>query len=582
MSPKIKTFSNGTKYWAWLLGICLVPFLSFAEPPTSANSTSITADISAQITLPKQLMCFAFNENIQNWQINLYPEALLNNADLDLSLNNALFSVVNKYSKITGKTSKRTLPLCISCEGYANKAVNIPVIDVNVLNGKNADIRFMALGSSNVQNGYAIHVKKFANRLNVDLGNVDVKMIGTRNSESSVTDNYKGKVYEFPGDQLFCEGYAGHAQANLLRHFMQLRLNDTSKSWLLCGKEAWDSLGLGTKTKNGHVGQSYVAWNPSNKDHCIQVANTCHGWYDADPTKELWTWICVTRAMAGKSIVVDGVTYTFSSSYSEKDDLAQKAYIKYLCKNPEINWYDYDTVQKTNGQTAFSLSAYLSKFRTMTDAGERLYFDENGNGVHAAGASNIGYKSDGNGKFIATQYRIGSKISNTNNYDVCEPNFVALTLGANDANLFLPNLFTFQEAAQYIVKDMLVLGNIIRGHNPAIHVGLGFYHYYGVQNPDKWADKGIIKKFPATNWYQNLHQTINSELQNEVFDGQSSFSFNPIYYTQNVIGAPKYIAQNLNTLQEVIYDSGTDQLHANGDGWNGTAVGTLIWIFANL
>lgn len=527
-------------------------------------------------------MCFAYNGNIQNWQINLYPEALLDNADLDLSLNNALFCVVNKYGEISNKTSTRTLSLRLSCEGYANKTVAIPVMDVNVLNGRNADIRFMALGSSNVQNGYAIHIKKLANRLNVDLGNIDVKMIGTRHSGSSVTDNYKGKVYEFPADKLNCEGYAGHAQANILRHIMPLRLNEASKEKMLCGKEAWDSLGLGTKSRNGHAEQSYIAWNPSSKEHCIQVANTCHGWYDADPTKELWTWICVTRAMAGKSFELDGAVYTFSSAYSTKDDAAQKAYIKYLCKNPEINWYDYDTVQKTNGQTAFCLSAYLSKFRTMTDAGERLYFDKTGLTTHTDGSSNIGYKSDGHGKFIATEYRIGSKISDTTLYDVCEPNFVALTLGANDVNLFLPNLFTYQEAAQHIVNDTLFLGKMLHEHNPKIHVGLGFYHYYGVQNPDKWASQGIIKKFPATSWYQNLHQTINKMVQDETFDRGSKFSFIPMYYTQNVIGAPNYVAENLNLSQTVIYDSYTDQLHAYGDGWNGTAVGTLLWIFSNL
>jgi len=578
----MKTFSRAIKYWIWLLGIYLFPFSLFAEPASPADRANIESDLLSKLTLPRQLMCFAYNEHIQNWQINLYPEALLDNADLDLSLNSSLYCVVTKYGEITGKTSKRTMSLRISCEGYTSKTVAIPVIDVNVLNGRNADIRFMALGSSNVQNGYAIHVKKFANRLNVDLGNIDVKMIGTRHSQSSVTDNYKGNVYEFPANKLYCEGYAGHSQADLLRHCIAIRPNGESNTWSLCGKEAWDSLGLGTRTRNGHPGQVYLAGNPANKEHCLQLATTCHGWYDADPSKELWTWICITKTMSGKSFELDGKRHTFSTSYSIKDDEAQKAYIKYLCKNPEINWYDYDTVLKTNGQTSFSISAYLTKFRTMTNAGERLYFDKSGKTTHAAGASNIGYKSDGHGEFVPTHYQIGSKIVDTTQYDVCEPNFVALTLGANDANLFLPNIFTYQEAAQHIVNDMLFLGKQFNNHNPSIHVGLGFYHYYGVQNPDKWALHGIIKKFPAMSWYQNLHQTINKMVQEEIFDKGSNFSFNPIYYTQNVIGAPKYIAEDLNLAQTVIYDSHTDQLHAYGDGWNGTAEGALIWIFSNL
>jgi hypothetical protein len=247
-----------------------------------------------------------------------------------------------------------------------------------------------------------------------------------------------------------------------------------------------------------------------------------------------------------------------------------------------VNWFDYETVQKTGGQTSFSLSAYLSKFRTMTDAGERLYFDSKGNSTGAAGPSNQGYKADAAGRYVATEYLIGSKVNNTLQYDVCEPNFVAHTLGANDANLFVPELFTYKEAAEAVLRDTLFMAGRIKEHNSAINVGLGFYHYYGVQNPDRWASIGIIRKFPATSWYQNMHQTINEMIQEEIFDRGSKFTFNPIYYSQNVIGAPNKTAYDGNTLREIICDSSSDQLHANGDGWNGIAIGTLAWIFANL
>jgi hypothetical protein len=560
-----------------LIGMSLItsmsPNIGYAED---------SMDLSNKVTLPRQLMSFAYDEQVQNWQTNLYPESLLANTDLDLSLNNAPYAVVSKYSILSGKTADRMLPITVSADGYQSLPLQIPVVDVNVRNGQDADIRFMAIGDSLTQSGYAIHLKKLANRLDADLGRIDVRMIGTRDSNNQATDTYKGVVSDLSADSISCEGYSGYSQSDILRHLMQVRLNTTSTSYLLAGKVAWDSLGLGTQTRVGTVGRAYTAWNPSDQQDCILVANTCHGWYDADPTPELWSWICVDRKMAGKSFVLNGVTHAFSSAYTTADDDAQKAYIKFICLQPDNHLYDYETVQNTGGRTALNLDAYLAKFRTMTDDGRRLCFDSTGRTTGTPGPGNTGYVADAQGVYAPTGHRIGSMVADTRRHDVCEPNYIAYLLGTNDVNIYLPKLFSAEQAAHYISQDTLLAAKLLKEGRPSLHLGVGFCRYYGVQNPDRWAQIGVLRKFPATSWYQHLHQTMNRLIQEEVFDRGADFSFIPTYYSQGVIGAPRFLARNLNTQRDVIYDSHKDQLHARDEGWEGVSLGVLTWIFSKL
>lgn len=559
-----------------------------SAPGIIIKSLSVSDEISKQISLqdlysfvslPRELMVFAFNDKVQNWKVSLYPEAIINDTYIDLILDESKECVLNQYNQIgDSKISERTKTITASAKGYRDYGFSLKIKDINVENAKNKNIRFMAMGSSNVQNGYAVHVAKLVNRLKVDLGDIDFKLIGTRNSESSVTDNYKGQEYTFNANEIFCEGYAGHALCNMLRHAIQSRCDSKSYPYLLGGKELWDSLGLGTKTRNGVKEREYKTWSKT-KEQCLLVGKTCHGWYDADPTKELWNWICITCGMAGKSFEVDDNQYTFGNSYSSTDDEAQKAYIKYLCKHPKLNWYDYDVVQETNGQSALNFAKFISKYRTMTDDGERLYFNAQKGTTGVAGQSNKGYLEDG----AETEYYIGSLISDTTKYDLCVPNFIMLTLGANDVNVYLPNLFTYKKAAEQTFEDIKLLTDIIKQSYPDINIGHGFYHYYGVLNPSRWSDVGIIKKLNVGSWYQNYHHELNRLQEVNIFDNQyDKATFAPIYYTQNVIGCTNYIGYDVNSEKSIIYDSYTDQLHAYQGGWNGTAVGALLWIWSNL
>ena len=98
------------------------------------------------------------------------------------------------------------------------------------------------------------------------------------------------------------------------------------------------------------------------------MRTTCHGYYDADPSEELWNWIVNVKGL--KTFNYNDEQVTFSDSYTAEDDEKQKKAVKYLCENPENPFFDINTVISSNGSYAFNIETYLNRYKTINSEGQ--------------------------------------------------------------------------------------------------------------------------------------------------------------------------------------------------------------------
>lgn len=130
------------------------------------------------------------------------------------------------------------------------------------------------------------------------------------------------------------------------------------------------------------------------------------------------------------------VGYSSMASYTNYNGVSGKA-----CAEGHGGWSDSTYTKDgspfyVDANTPFSLDAFISRYRTMDDSGNRLYFTTSKRTTGTAGTQNIGYLEDGT---VATDSNgntlyIGSLITNTASRDVCLPNVIIYQLGFNGYN----------------------------------------------------------------------------------------------------------------------------------------------------
>lgn len=344
----------------------------------------------------------------------------------------------------------------------------------------------MCIGDSLTDAGYSGVVEFIFKALNQDYGNSDISalMVGTMKDAATLS----------LGDYSFAvrgcnEGRSGWAISDYLRHFNIVTANKTQ----------WDMLGLGTMSRNGVPSRTYVAYTGTDEQKEL-MRTTCHGWYDADPSEDLWSWL-KTNAFANifaNPFVYDGVTYDLGSSYSSATDPAIIAAVKYICE-AEIwkpcPFYDYDTVQSSNGAYAFSLSKYLARYKTLSNDG-------------------------------VTRLVIGSTAGNlvedVNYNDVCEPTHIVIIMNENDAR--------WTSSGAVAADDMKLCAELIEDYNNAIKVAIGSTRGYGAFNPSEYSYFGYVGNF-----YHNTRRNQTWDELRTILSG-SNFDLLPLYVMQSPIG----------------------------------------------
>ena len=358
---------------------------------TESNLPSVN-DI---ISLPDKIYQIDHTDELLNFENRLYIEGIAKTDAKNLKINNSNSIPIEK-------STDDKISITVSCDGYSSLYKEIPIISTSAEKAQNKKIRPLLIGDSLTDNGYPSLCEFIFKNYNSKLGNINPIFVGT------IADNIDITIQNQKFTCRGCnEGRSGWLISNYLRHICQThagRFGWSSDSNALTGKVAWDSLGLATKTRNGiserQSKQDYTEWTPEVGE---QIRMTCHGYYDADPSEDLWNWLVKTKGI--KTFEYEEMRYTFSEVYSTSDDEIQKKAIKYLCENPENPFFNIIKVNNTNNEYAFDFAIYINRYKTIED--------------------------DGTNRLVVGS-TAGSKVSNVNDFDVCTPTHVVVFMNQNE------------------------------------------------------------------------------------------------------------------------------------------------------
>ncbi|WP_167596636.1 hypothetical protein [Leeuwenhoekiella sp. ZYFB001] len=501
------------------------------------------SDISTVTVLPSKIYGFNFNENTINWLFRLPVEGVFKQALKSARINDAASPIIDVQSSSNGTTN---ISVRLSAYGFATNEYQVPYVHSSLTKLQNQSIFHQKIadslgdgpeaGSTSEKIGPASIIDFVSQAYNEDIGNIKITCVGTKFNPANLTKF--GKTFTVRGCD---EARGGWAISDYIRKIFNTRRRYGSNSATrVVGKVAWDSLGLGTQTRNGTPGRSYVGFSDTSATGDL-MRLTCHGYYEADPTPELWDWIVNTNGVS--SFTFDGTTYNFGGSYSTADDAAQKAYILMRCKENVTNpYYDYDTVQSSDGAYAFNYTAYLNKYKTLA--------------------------ADGVTRLVVGS-TAGTEVTDVNAWDLREPTHVTIAMCENDIN----NVSNGALA----IDDYMLMGQRIHAHNPAIKISMATNRGYGVFNSGLYSHIGYVKEIGVDNYRLAAYEALKAELESN-----SDFDEIPLYAFQSPLGISGKKAIDTFNVNELDRFNG-DGLHAESVwGYLDRSIATMAWIASTL
>ena len=502
-------------------------------PITVLSSDSETLqNINSIISLPKKIYDINHDTNALNFISRLYIEGIAKIDCPSMTIGNEVsLPVVSNNNKLS---------FTVAADGYFSDYREIDVISSDGKVAQNKKIRPMLVGDSLTDNGYPALCEAIFKIFNDEYGNISPIFIGTKKDDLNI------KLGDYQYECRGCnEGRSGWLISSYIRHFTNTYAGIYGwgiESSFLTGKVAWDSLGLATKTRNGVPGraerQDYVSWNDEIGS---EIRNTCHGYYDADPSEELWKWIVNTKGL--KTFNYDSEQYSFSDSYTTADDEKQKLAIKYLCENPENPFFDINTVNSSNGSYAFNMEVYLNRYKTIED--------------NTINRLDVGSTA-------------GSKVRDVNAYDVSTPTHIAIIMTENE--------FQNNSDGNDIGKDLVLISNLIYSYSNAIKIALGVTRRYGTFNVRAYKNFGYLNlnRFYIANFALQANEYIKSNTDSNHYD------ILPIYELGSVIGKVEPIIDTLDLKERYKY-IGSDYTHAIPIyGYIDRAYSVAAWILSTL
>ena len=447
--------------------------------------------VNSIIEIPSKIFGFAYKNTSAyldklNFMHRIYIEGIAKGNYPDLRVDGG-YSVFAQIPPTGGAMSEGdyTKTIRVSCKGYDDANISVPISLSDPYNLVGKTMRIMQIGDSLTWDGIPCAAKAILDVMSNDYGSNDTLMVGNIKTTKDVVIN--GSSHQTTACSV---GYGGWAISDLLRHFEVVRVSSSDPT-ILSGSALWDSLGLGTKTRNGVPSQTYVAYSGSYEDKVL-IRDTPHGYYDADPTQALWNWIVNGKQLT--TFTYNGVTYTFGASYSSADDAAQKAAIKYLCEHSANPFFDISTVESSNGNYAFSMSKYMERYKTLADDGvTRLVVGETA----------------------------GTKVSDVYAYDVCEPTHVVIIMAHNG--------YTIVPDGIGDASDMALMAQLIKSYNSDIEVAIGAPRTPGSFNPNAYNWSGYYIENPFTEYLYNIYHELK-----DIASTDTNFTFLPLYPIQTI------------------------------------------------
>jgi len=398
----------------------------------------------------------------------IYLDGLFN-GKLDVTLNKRARFPINP--KLSGN---QTIPITSSTFAVSNRTVNNLVTNLSSINTKQ---KYLAVGDSitaqdvyddiNNSKEYWNYTSKIqSNALKDNIDNSSVPSILTIGHL-----NFQSRNFTYKGNNLTLRsgngGQSGWTGSQYLNHAIQLSGIDVGSGLdrTIYGRPipeiGYYILGL--------VANGGGAWTGSNAQIEL-IRTTLQGKYSCDKNATLFNFLKAQVDWIG-----DTGTYTGSTTQNDQMD----AYLEAILDNPRNPFYS-KTKARTGGATnAFSLSTYLSRYKTLADDGTtRLIV-----GVTA-----------------------GTKVTNATAYDVCTPTHVSFNFGENDLWLF-PNA-TFDQ----IATTVRTLANSVIGEYPSMKVAIFTNPHGGTNYPELFEEGVRFPKLDVNNTKSGLRNAIISNL----------------------------------------------------------------------
>lgn len=477
---------------------------------------------------------------------SLYLEGIVPTPE-NLYINNNRRMILQNVQKNSSNVEETDLTVTLSGNGYATNENEIKFIKTKASVAKGKTIKLLSIGDSitanqaRMLNGeygpavcYQSFAKLFAEYNAVDLDDETMKFvtIGTGNKGPDVQATYKEKPINVTN---FAEGRGSWTTADYLRHACSATGKgsaDASFNAQCKAGAAWLSLGLGTKQAlTGHYDESAETeiWTGSAEQiELIRV--TPHGKYHWDYGADLWTFAKKRNT---------GLSGDYTGSEDQKVQI--DTVMNDLLDNPVNPFFDKN-VAVTSGEYAFSIDAYLSRYKTLEDDGvTRLIVGDSA----------------------------GTKVTNVNSYDVCTPTHVIIELSENDRWWYTVN-------ETEVVSDLIKIGQLIKNKIPDVIIGYVFTRTPGVYQPERWIDIAKVRKNVGSQYKWNVNK-----LTKEAVKTISDFYVIPTFETHNPLdndaNNTRYDIDTL-TGKEIIV-SGNDGVHPGYLSYQDIGFQILSWIY---
>jgi len=415
-------------------------FVNSLNSDLNHYETVIDGDSEIPMTLNPTII-FALDNKFSNWTDfnnsgfvqRLYRESFIYSL-IKLMINKNDTFLLESNTRVTDvqKVVSENITVELSAPGYIAKNVTFKLVKSTTANMRNKYLSVLAMGDSWSGQSY----QDFGYWFNIDptawgkgyhypalIGKM-IEMINLDMTAYSVNDpkigynilgtvlpatrkaTWRGQTKTFNAG---CEGRGGYTAASYLRHCTNIRPTSTSyvTGWFTKGAQAWDSLGLGkkivwntTSEANGYdsyTGTAYTTYTGSVSQLEL-IRSTPHGYYLPDLTQELWN-----------ALKYNNMGYVLGSSYSIGENVAVMAAMKDLIEVNPLNPFFDVAVARSTGTYAFSITKYISRYRTLDDSGVRLTLQSP---------------------------TVGTKVTDVAAYDVNTPTNFVIEVSGNDLNAF--------------------------------------------------------------------------------------------------------------------------------------------------
>jgi hypothetical protein len=420
------------------------------------SSKEDEGSLDYELLLPKNIYSIVNNINgdySTGTNTSLWIQKLIREKN-NLLINGLNVITLNKY-KNTNAVDVDNVNLSITGSGLLTKRVSIPRVSVRSTILATQFPKVLYIGDSITENRLKNGViagagalwtmpEEIALKNKIDNAGVgyDYLCVG-RLMKLDTTINYKNQSVNLVG---YAEGKGGWSAMDYLRHPFRM--------WVFNNQGAWDLLGLTTL-----MGRNYV----NNANDRKLIATTIYGVNTPLITADSYDLLVKESQIANLG----------SWTNSAPQITAVQNWITGITNDTNTSNEFFD-INKT-GTNRFSVVKYLNSYKTL---------ETNGTTRLTVGST------------------AGTKVTNSNNSDVCEPTHIVICLGENDR-------LHYSDYVQ-IADDIMELASIIRAEFPNIHVGIALTSIPGDMFPERNPDYvGFFYQNEHNNKY-DLYKELSS------------------------------------------------------------------------